>query len=79
MTIPKVLAEIQQRAGNLARHAGPVTNLYVPGESRQMTKEMATARALEADPELYGIYRAQHNAGPLVAALQSAGLGIRPR
>ena len=41
------------------------------------TKEQAFTRLLEASPELYAFYRAEHNAGPLLIALKAAGISIQ--
>ena len=41
------------------------------------TKEQAFARLLDSDPEAYAAYRAQHNAGPMIATLEAAGVKIR--
>jgi hypothetical protein len=41
------------------------------------TKEQAFARLLVSDPEAYAAYRAQHNAAPMVATLEAAGIKIR--
>jgi hypothetical protein len=41
------------------------------------TKEQAFARLLDSDPEAYATFRAQHNAAPMVAALEAAGVKIR--
>ena len=49
-------------------------NLYVPGESRGITKEQAMARTLEENPEAYEVYRKAHNAAPMVKALRDAGV-----
>ena len=56
-----------------------VENLYVPGQSRGVTKEQAVARALEANPEVYEAYRARHNAADLVRRLQEAGYQLSER
>lgn len=41
------------------------------------TKEQAFARLLDSNPEAYAAYRAQHNAGPMIATLEAAGIKIR--
>jgi ClpP class serine protease len=57
------------------RSRGTVTpNVYVPGETRTMTKEQAAAQALEDNPEVYEAYRRAHNAGPVLRALRDAGV-----
>ena len=53
--------------------------LYVPGAIAAPTKEQAIARALEADPELYARYRAEHDARTLVNTLRAAGIQIIER
>ena len=51
-------------------------NLYVPGQSRGVTKEQAVARMLEAHPEAYAAFRDEHNGAALVRTLQKAGYEI---
>ncbi len=53
--------------------------MYVPGAAAALTKEQAIARALEADPEIYARYRAEHNARALVNTLRAAGVQIVQR
>jgi hypothetical protein len=53
--------------------------LYVAGATTTLTKEQAVARALEADPEVYGTYRKQHNARAILAGLEAAGVQITYR
>ena len=53
-----------QQTPNLYAAAGGVT---------KMTKERAAAQMLEANPEAYRQFRAQHNAKTLVATLEAAG------
>jgi hypothetical protein len=53
--------------------------LYVPGAAAAPTQEQAIARALEADPDVYARYRAEHNARVLVNTLRAAGIQIVQR
>jgi hypothetical protein len=55
---------------------GKSAPLYVPGSEAKPTRERAIAQALEEDPEVYAQYRAQHNARPLVQALEAAGIKL---
>ena len=43
-------------------------------KQNRITKEQAVAQALEANPEVYAAYRARHNAGPMIAQLEAAGI-----
>lgn len=52
-------------------------SLYVPGGNTKVTKERAYAAMLEANPEAYAQYRAQHNAAPTIAALKAAGYELK--
>jgi hypothetical protein len=53
------------------------SNLYVPGKRKGTTPEQAVASALENNPEIYGQYRARHNAKALIAQLQGAGVSVQ--
>jgi capsid assembly protease len=74
------IQDIETQAEALARQnrGNSMRNLYGFGES-PMTKERAYAQALEANPEAYAAYRAQHNARTLVATLEAAGYRLSPR
>jgi len=56
---------------NLEREAA------VFARQNHITKEQAVAQALEDNPEVYAAYRANHNAAPLVAQLEAAGIKFR--
>ncbi len=59
------------------RSRGTVTSaLYVPGETRGITKEQAMARTLEDNPDVYETYRRAHNAAPVLRALRDAGIQV---
>ncbi len=78
MELRKMIINIQQletEATALARqNRGQLTaSLYSTGQA-PMTKERAFAQALEADPEVYEAYRAQHNAASVIATLRGAGI-----
>jgi hypothetical protein len=68
--------EIEAQAASLARqNNGQATpGLYVTGTAVKLTKERAYAQMIEAHPEAYEAFRGQHNAAPLVAQLQRAGV-----
>ena len=76
-----VIRDMEAQAAVAARQSigAKVEGQYVAGAHRPLTKEMALARALEANPEAYEAYRAAHNAAPMVAALRAAGVEIRER
>ena len=75
---PNPLAQVESEAGQLARQnfGAVVPGIYVDGSAVRLTKEQAFARALEANPEAYGRFRAQHNARLVVAALEAAGVRL---
>lgn len=80
-TAGAVMRELETQAAVTVRQnfGAKVEGLYVPEANRPVTKEMAMARALEANPELYEKYRAAHNAAPMIAALRAAGVEFRER
>lgn len=45
-------------------------------QNKGVTKEQAFAQMLQANPEAYGAYRAQHNAKALLGQLEAAGVQI---
>jgi hypothetical protein len=74
-TIQQLEAEATARA---RQNRGQLTpGVYVDNPNVKMTPERAFAGALEANPEVYERFRAQHNAAPMVAALRAAGVAIR--
>jgi signal peptide peptidase SppA len=75
------MQDLEAEAATFARQnkGTLVDNLYVTGQSRGLTKEQATARALEANPEVYEAFRARHNAGALVRQLENAGYQLSER
>jgi hypothetical protein len=67
---------IEARANEIfSQSRGQLTpGMYAENPGVKMTKERAFAQALEDDPEAYAAYRDQHNAAPLMAQLQKAGI-----
>jgi hypothetical protein len=64
----------------MRQNRGQLTpNLYADVGQSKMTKERAYAQFLEDSPEVYEQYRAQHNARPIVATLEAAGLRVSSR
>lgn len=78
-TFKQLDAEAARDAAALKFRGASLPGLYVPGTTAALTKEQAVARALEADPEVYAQYRAEHNARMLVDTLQAAGVQIVKR
>jgi len=75
----QALQRIEAEAAATARqNRGQMTPaMYVDGGHQvRMTKERAYAAALEADPESYEAYRAQHNAAAIIAQLERAGIRL---
>ena len=56
------IQEIEREARAIARRPGA-----------EETEQSAFARLLEANPEAYAAYRAQHNAAPVLQILKAAG------
>ena len=75
-TFKQLEAEAARDAAALKLRGASLPALYVPGATAALTKEQAVARALEADPEVYAAYRAQHNARTIVRTLEAAGLRL---
>ena len=78
-TFKELEAEAVRDAEALKFRGASLPGLYVPGTTATLTKEQAVARALEADPEVYARYRAEHNARALVNTLKAAGIQIVQR
>ncbi len=78
-TFKQLESEAARDAAALKFRGASLPGLYVPGTTTAVTKEQAVARALEADPEVYARYRAEHNARTLVNTLRSAGIQIVQR
>ena len=78
-TFKELEAEAARDAAALKFRGASLPGLYVPGTTAALTKEQAVARALEADPEVYEQYRAEHNARTLVNTLKAAGIQIVQR
>jgi phosphopantothenate synthetase len=78
-TFKQLEAEAARDAAALKFRGANLPGLYVPGTTAALTKEQAVARALEADPEVYARYRAEHNARTLVNTLRAAGIQIVQR
>jgi hypothetical protein len=76
MSIKDLETEAASVARALKNQGVAMENLYVPGESRGITKEQAFARMLEANPEVYAAYRDQHNARTLIRTLKAAGIRL---
>ena len=74
-----ILSVIDKEADGLVRQAhGQMTpNLYVQGATCKMTKERAFAQMLEENPDVYEAYRAAHDAAPLLAKLERAGIRLQ--
>ncbi len=78
-TFKELEAEAVRDAQALKFRGASLPGLYVPGTNATLTKEQAVARALEADPEVYARYRAEHNARTVVNTLKAAGVQIVQR
>lgn len=78
-TFKELEVETARDAQVLKFRGATLPGLYVPGTTAALTKEQAVARALEADPEVYAQYRAEHNARALVNTLRAAGVEIVQR
>jgi hypothetical protein len=78
-TFKELEVEAARDAQVLKFRGANLPGLYVPGTTATLTKEQAVARALEADPDVYARYRAEHNARTLVNALRAAGIQIVQR
>jgi hypothetical protein len=78
-TFKQIETEAASDAHALKFRGASLPGLYVPGAATAPTKEQAIARALEADPEVYARYRAEHNARSLVNTLRAAGVQIVQR
>jgi phosphopantothenate synthetase len=78
-TFKELENEAARDAAALKFRGASLPALYVPGTTATLTKEQAVARALEADPEVYARYRAEHNARALVNTLKAAGVQIVQR
>lgn len=78
-TFRQIEAEATRDAMALRFRGASLPALYVPGAATAPTKEQAIARALEADPDVYARYRAEHNARALVNTLRAAGIQIVQR
>ena len=78
-TFKELEAEAVRDSQALKFRGASLPGLYVPGTTATLTKEQAVARALEADPEVYARYRAEHNARALVNTLKAAGVQIVQR
>jgi hypothetical protein len=78
-TFKEIEAEATRDAMALKIRGASLPGLYVPGAATAPTKEQAIARALEADPDVYARYRAEHNARGLVNTLRAAGIQIVQR
>ena len=78
-TFKQLEAEAARDATVLKLRGASLPGLYVPGAAATLTKEQAIARALEADPDVYARYRAEHNARTLVNTLRAAGIQIVQR
>ena len=78
-TFKQIEAEAMRDAVVLKFRGASLPALYVPGAAAAPTKEQAIARALEADPDVYARYRAEHNARVLVNTLRAAGIQIVQR
>ena len=78
-TFRQIEAEATRDAQALKFRGASLPGLYVAGAATAPTKEQAIARALEADPEVYARYRAEHNARSLVNTLRAAGIQIVQR
>jgi hypothetical protein len=78
-TFKQIEVEAMRDAVALKFRGASLPALYVPGAIAAPTKEQAIARALEADPELYARYRAEHDARTLVNTLRAAGIQIIER
>ena len=79
-TVPPVagLKDLEAQAIALARqNRGQVNEpVYVAGSTAPASKERIFAAMLEAQPEAYAAFRAQHNAKVLVAQLEAAGVRL---
>ena len=78
-TYQQLESEAARDAQALKFRAAALPGLYVASATPAPTKEQAVARALEANPEVYARYRAEHNARPLVNTLRAAGVQIVQR
>jgi ClpP class serine protease len=71
--------ETEAAAVRLGRRGAATPNIYMPGETRSMSQEQASAQVLEDNPEVYAAYRRAHNAAPVLQALRDAGVVLQER
>jgi hypothetical protein len=74
----KKFADIEAEARAAIRTNGnsSIPGVYVRETTAKTTPERLIAESLEADPEAYAEYRAQHNSHQLLNALRDAGVKI---